>query len=179
MEKLSIYDGHILYFDSAHPFSSSNQARCIATREHVLGLSVEQKRAFVAQYAQNENLSDEYVESIVKYAYDICLAKHVISVLGDHVVKNVLFDIWKCLTDKIRASVAAKSFFDKSDARFAPKKMLPNLEDAFEYLHRSCKTESIDPMSVELVKKAFNTCQLTDDDIDMEQENWLLNLNNY
>merc|ERR1711892_510874 len=170
MEKLSIYEGHILYFDSSHPFSSSNQARCAATREHVLNLSVEQKREFVAKYAQNENLADEYVESIVKYAYDICLAKHVISVLGDHEVKNVLFDIWKCLTDKIRAAVAAKAFFDKNDSRFSPKKVLPNLEDAFEYLHRSCKTESIDPLSVELVKKALNSCHLTDDDIDMDQE---------
>jgi len=165
MEKLSIYGDLTLYFDSAHPFSNSNQARCSAARDVVLNLSLERKREFVAQYAQNENLSDEYVESIIKYVYDICIAKHVISVLGDFEVKNVLFDIWKCLSDKIRAGSPAKGFFDKSDVRFAPKKVLPNLEDAFEYLHRSCKTESIDQLSVELVKKAFNTCQLTDDDI--------------
>ena len=54
--------------------------------------------------------SDEYVESIIKYVYDICLAKHVISVLGDFEVKNVLFDIWKCLSDKIRAGAPAKGW---------------------------------------------------------------------
>ena len=59
MEKLSIYGDLTLYFDSAHPFSNSNQARCSAARDVVLNLSLERKREFVAQYAQNENLRKE------------------------------------------------------------------------------------------------------------------------
>ena len=76
-------------------------------------------------YTQDENLPDDYVESTVKYVYDICLAKHVISVLGDLQVKHVLFEIWKTLSDKIRAGIQPKAFFDKSDARFSPKKVIP------------------------------------------------------
>ena len=125
MEKLSIFEGVILYFDSSNPFSSSNQTRCSNTRETILGLSSEKKREFVALYTQDENLPDEYVESTIKFVYDICLAKHVISVLGDLQVKHVLFEIWKTLSDKIRAGIQPKAFFDKSDARFSPKKVIP------------------------------------------------------
>ena len=52
-----------------------------------------------------------------------------------------------CINLRHKIVILEKGFFDKSDVRFAPKKVLPNLEDAFEYLHRSCKTESIDQLS--------------------------------
>ena len=47
---------------------------------------------------------------------------------------------------------------------------MKSLEDAFEYLNRSAKTEGIEQLAVELVKKSFNVCQLTDEDIDLSTD---------
>lgn len=123
--KLTIFDkpNVVFYFDSENIFSQNNQTRSNECRDQISKLDIDEKRSFISIYVQvrpqlslklriicgvfknscvfvkNENLTDEFVTDNMKIGYDICLLKHIISILGDTFLKRVLFEVWQYFTD--------------------------------------------------------------------------------
>jgi len=99
--KLAIFDkpNVVFYFDSENIFSQNNQTRSNECRDQISKLNIDEKRSFISMYVQNENLTDEFVTDNMKIGYDICLLKHIISILGDNFLKRVLFEVWQYFTD--------------------------------------------------------------------------------
>ena len=53
---------------------------------------------------QDENLTDDFVESNIKFVYDICLLKNIVSILDDTLLKSTVFDVWKYYSESGRTS---------------------------------------------------------------------------
>lgn len=166
--KLTIFDkpNVVFYFDSENIFSQNNQTRSNECRDQISKLDIDEKRSFISMYVQNENLTDEFVTDNMKIGYDICLLKHIISILGDTFLKRVLFEVWQYFTDTVRSNV--KLAVEKNLHEI--KRSSPSIDDVFEYFHRCSITETYEPISVELAKKSFNLAILTDTEIDFENK---------
>ena len=122
----------------------------------------------------------------MKIGYDICLLKHIISILGDTFLKRVLFEVWQYFTDTGKfllknfpkfVQKCQSTFLVRSNAKLTVEKSLheikrssPSIDDVFEYFHRCSITETYEPISVELAKKSFNLAILTDTEIDFENK---------